>query len=128
VNARLAPDLVWPVRARDLRSALVDVVDLVDLSWVHWKKQASTTPIAADWPPLTGLTVWIYPVAKRDHQAVRAIVDEQVLPDLARWCRNALRAPEGWQLMRHERRWSITGETITANERQGVETLRGDVP
>lgn len=123
------------MRAPELRSALGDVGDRVDLTWVYWNTQPTTTPIAVAWAPLTnvmaeyreshhGLKVWVYPVAKRDHQAMRAVVEEQVLPDLTRWCREALAALEGWRLMRHERRWSVSGESVTAKERKGVGALR----
>ena len=132
---RLAPGLVWPVRSQDLGSALGEIRDQVQVVWVSWIKQPSTSPIAATWAPLQdvmpnhpsthrGLMVWIYPIAKQDHQRVREVVRTAVLPDLVRWCADAVAAPEGWTLTRHSRRWSLNGDTATATEQEGVATLR----
>jgi hypothetical protein len=134
VNTRLAPDLVYPVRGSDLREALGEATNHLELVWLFWVKQPTVTPVRASWAPLVNvmadrpephhrLKVWIYPISKQDHQRVRSVIAADALPDLGRWCRAALAAPEGWKLMRHERRWSLDGNTATAQEREGVAAL-----
>ena len=103
--------------------------------WLFWIKQPTTVPITASWAPLVsgmadrpeahhGLKVWIYPIAKHEHLRVREVVQSKVVPDLVHWCRDALAAPEGWTLMRHERRWSLSGDTVRTRDREGVAALR----
>lgn len=130
MNTRLAPGLVYPVRGSDLREALGEARDRLEIVWLYWVKQPSTIPVRASWSPAggvaelhQGLKVWIYPIAKQDHQQARSAVAVEILPDLARWCRAALDAPEGWKLMRHERRWSLDGDRVKAAEREGVAAL-----
>ena len=58
----------------------------MEVVWLFWVKQPTTTPVRASWAPLVdgmanrpeshhGLKVWIYPIAKQDHQTARSVVE-----------------------------------------------------
>jgi len=95
---------------------------------MFWVKQPSDRPIEVTWRPLEGddvlrsrLLVTVAPIAKDDIQTFRRRAQTEILDDLAQWCRRALTAPEGWRLMRHDRRWTVRGNSVKAAERSGVD-------
>jgi hypothetical protein len=127
MHSRLAPGVVWPVDPQTLRSALGEAATSVEVNWLFWIKQPSDRPVEATWTPLPevlpGLQVTIRPIATDDLQVFRRTAQPEILHDLAVWCRQALAAPEGWRLMRHNRRWTVHGSEVHAAERSGVDAL-----
>ncbi|MFA6135670.1 MAG: hypothetical protein WC869_16800 [Phycisphaerae bacterium] len=129
----LAPHLAWPVSNAELRAALGDYYERVRVVRTQWDKQGSSDPLSVSWhaerAEMPGWSkdrtpdVWIRPIEREGREAVRELLLRDVLPDLARWLREAFEAPQTWRDTRHERRWSIKAGALVAHDDDGMHIL-----
>ena len=126
-----SPLVAWPIKPQRLSELLEPVgTDLLRVAWATWLKQPSTAPISVTWTPHTkghvggglgdpGVTVWVRPVDRSDHQRVRDAVEAQVVPALLAWIQDAFVAGDAWKLTHHERVWFYLDDGLTAQDRDG---------
>ena len=129
----LAPQLAWPLSRNDLRDALGERFEGVQISWTGWDKQGSREPLSVDWhsawPELPGWraggapTVWVRPVSRTTTEGDRALPLSDALPNLAIWLDEAWKAPDTWREARHERRWVIAANQIEVHDDDGLHIL-----
>jgi hypothetical protein len=118
VPDRLPPSLAWPVRPSEVRLALGENAESVDVAWASWYHKPSVTPLRATWEPRQpaaiggwvgqGAVLWIEPVARTDVDRVRKLVRERLLGQACDWLATALTSGDGWQATRHEAKWSVS--------------------
>lgn len=126
-----SPLVAWPIKPQCLAELLEPVgTGLLRTAWATWLKQPSQAPISVIWTPTTkgqvgggfgepGVTVWVRPVDRSDHQRVRSAVEAQVIAELVAWIQDAFVAGDAWKLTHHERAWFYLNGSFTAQDRDG---------
>ncbi|MEH0448002.1 MULTISPECIES: hypothetical protein [unclassified Streptomyces] len=122
-NRRLPRGLSWPLTASDIRAALGEQVgEGADLGFGD-HPHSDGTVLHVEWvPPISSnygsgihpslwysVRIRVAPLPSAERAAVRRVLQEQALPELAAWIRAAQRAPEGWTLTRRSRSWRTAG-------------------
>ena len=103
---------------------------------VTWGQRTLADPLSVTWTPRADgigskpteerIMIRVRPVAKSDHEVAARLIASVVLPDLASWIDKAMQSSEVWQDARHERNWSIHGESVDTHEDDGMHIVDRD--
>jgi len=122
----LEPHLAWPLSAAEIRAAVGDEAPGVRIARPV-RRRALDAVVRVTWVPepdrldLDGdpLLVVVSPIPVEGRAALRAVLRDEVLPDLGAWVRAALSADPQWKALRHVRRYVVHGHRVEIDERDG---------